>query len=441
MLVGYSGGADSTCLLHLLHLSGVDVVGAYLHHGQREEADDEQRRCQEFCESLDIPFVAGKADVPKIAESMGIGLEEAGREARYTFFKQAARASGCHLIATAHTKTDLAETVLLNLSRGTGLSGLSGIPQRRENIIRPLLAFSREQTKGYCEGLGLWTHDDPANSDLNFSRARIRHRVLPELRSINPRVESSIGKLAAIVSEEDEFLDAAAAAALEQAELKSENPLAFLSQDGEVILSSVRMAHLPPVLFRRGIRLATEVLGGQLDYHQTEAVVEGVRWSKPGSVTSEGGKVHVSWTAEEISLQSAQLPAPFRTVFQVPGDLFADDLGWQIVSSKEAPDGFEGNRRAGLTVALDLSALKGDLIARGMLPGDKLVPYGFDHHRKVSDLVAEAGISEWARRKLPVISDMLGPIWVPGVCLGTRGSELSNPQATIYLTFAEMEKA
>src|SRR5688572_13418576 len=135
VLVGYSGGADSTCLLHLLHLAKVNCVAAYLHHGQRSEADQELEGCAAFAEGLGIPFVSGQADVPRLAMDRGIGIEEAGREARYAFFEEAAKQTGCDLIATAHTKSDLAETVLLNLIRGTGLAGLGGIPVRRGNII------------------------------------------------------------------------------------------------------------------------------------------------------------------------------------------------------------------------------------------------------------------------------------------------------------------
>ncbi|RYG30390.1 tRNA(Ile)-lysidine synthetase, partial [bacterium] len=103
VLVGYSGGADSTCMLHLLHRLGFDIVAAHLHHGQREEADREAALCEAFCTEIDVPFVSGRADVPRISREAGIGLEEAGRNARYEFFRQAAFRLECELIATAHT--------------------------------------------------------------------------------------------------------------------------------------------------------------------------------------------------------------------------------------------------------------------------------------------------------------------------------------------------
>ncbi len=165
-LVGYSGGPDSTCLLHLLHRGGFDVIAAHLHHGQRAEADQEMALCQAFCDELGVPFMAGRADVPRIASSMKIGLEEAGRNARYQFFESAIAATNAAAVATAHTSDDQVETILLNIIRGSGLGGLRGIPERRGKIVRPLLPFSRAETRVYCEENGLWTHDDPANFQL-----------------------------------------------------------------------------------------------------------------------------------------------------------------------------------------------------------------------------------------------------------------------------------
>ncbi len=196
VLVGYSGGADSTCLLHLLVTMGFDVVAGHLHHGQREEAERELRLCEAFSAQLGVPIVTGRADVPRLSSDLGIGLEEAGREARYAFFRQAAFQTESVLVATAHTRTDLVETMLHNMARGSGLTGISGIPDRRDNIVRPLLPFSREETRAYCEERGFWFHDDPANQDLSFSRARIRHRILPELRAINPSADAALLRLA-----------------------------------------------------------------------------------------------------------------------------------------------------------------------------------------------------------------------------------------------------
>lgn len=419
VLVGYSGGADSTCLLDLLVKAGVDVVAAHLHHGQRAEADLEQKLCQAFAEDLDVPFVTGRADVPRMALDLGMGLEEAGREARYAFFRQAAFGAQCHLTATAHTRTDSVESMVLHLCRGTGLTGLSGIPERRGEIIRPLLPFSREQTRAYCEAHGLWFHDDPANEDLNFSRARVRHRILPEMQAMNPSVEAALARLTTIVGEEDRFLNGMAAAALEQSEVDFDGSLRFLSLDSEIRFRRDSLTSLPPVLFKRSIRLVAEALGAQLDFDQTHLITRGVSATDRGSVTAEGGDVAITWSPELIEARRLYPDSPFRYPLTVPGETESEDFGWKFTvypldESRWKP------ARASMAVELNPRGFKGSLYFRTMEAGDQIQPLGFDGRRKLADLLSEAHLSETARRRLPIVCDMIGPIWAPGVVMAER---------------------
>jgi tRNA(Ile)-lysidine synthase len=438
VLVGYSGGADSTCLLHLLATMGIDVVAAHLHHGQREEADQEQRLCEAFAQELDIPFVTGRADVPRMAHDLGIGLEEAGREARYAFFRQAAFGTECALIATAHTRTDLVETMLLNIGRGSGLAGLAGIPERREGIVRPLLPFSREETREYCEARGLWFHDDPANGDISFSRARIRHRVLPELRAINPGTEAALLRLAGIAQEEDGFLNGMAAAALEQSEVPLNGDLGFLTRDVEIRFGRSHLGSLPPVLFKRAIRLAVEALGGALDFDQTNLVMQGVAGQERGSVTAEGGEVVTEWDPEHVDVRRLRPTEPFRYPLTVPGETASDEFGWQFTAFEDAYDGAPP-RRASLEVQIAQSGVKGTLYFRTVQPGDTIRPLGFDGRRKIADLMSEARLTEAARRRLPIVCDFVGPIWAPGVCLDERARPEGGGRV-LRIAFAAMSQ-
>jgi len=435
VLVGYSGGADSTCLLHLLHLAGVDVVAAHLHHGQRDEAETEMRLCEAFAETIGVPFISGRADVPRIARDLGIGLEEAGREARYGFFRQAANELGCNLIATAHTRNDQVETILLNVTRGCGLAGLSGIPEKRDEIVRPLLPFTRDQTRAYCENEGFWFHDDPSNSDISFSRARIRHRVLGELRSINPAVESAISRLASIAGEEDRFLNGMAAAALEQSEIPLNGELRFLSADVEVMFSRSQLSSLPPVLFRRSMRLMAGALGGSLDHDQTAILQLGIVEDDRGSVTAEGGEVVIEWTTETVGVRRLLPTAPYRYGLTVPGETISDEFGWRFVAYEEPYDGV-APVRASLDVRLNLKETKGTLYFRTAAPGDQMRPLGFDGRRKLSDILSEAGLTAAARARLPIVCDMLGPIWAPGVCLEERVRPVENTETVLRVQFS-----
>jgi tRNA(Ile)-lysidine synthase len=419
VLVGYSGGADSTCLLSLLREIGFDVVAAHLHHGQRIEADEEMARCQAFCDSLDVPIATGRADVPLIARELGVGLEEAGRHARYEFFRQAASRLGCDVIATAHTRDDLVETVLLNIVRGSGLTGLGGIPAVRGQIVRPLLPFSRAETRAFCDERGYWTHDDPANHDLDFARARIRHRVLPELRAVNARADAAIERLSGMAREEDRFLDGMAAAALEQSEMPLNGPLAFLTKDCEVAFRRDALMTLPRVLLRRAFRLAFGALGAEIEYDHAEALVDGVAGHEKGSVTAPGGEVVAEWAIDVVHMRLLAPTEPFRHVLTVPGETISDEFGWALEVRRADPGDYRRDKGA-LAAVIDEGRAAGSLYFRSTQPGDAIQPLGMSGTRKLGDLFGEAGLTEAARRRLPIVCDLVGPVWAPGLAMSDR---------------------
>lgn len=418
LLVAYSGGADSTCLLHLCAEIGVDVVAAHLHHGMRAEADEEEQKCIAFAESLGIPIVTGRADVPLIAETHKIGLEEAGREARKNFLRRAMLGSGCHKIATGHTKDDHIETILFRMARGSGLRGLTGIRMSQNGYVRPLLQFSRQQTRNYCNKLGLWYHDDPANSDIAFSRSRIRERIVPEFRLVHPGFDEAMVRLSQVAAEEDEFLDGAAASALEHAEIPLNGELRFLSINDEMSFRAEVLSHLPPVLFRRAIRLAARAIGAELSALQGELVMDGIRSGISGSVTAEGGLHVLEWRDNVFTARSLIEEEPFRYNLQVPGITEAETLGWMIQARQAEVK--EPVKRASLTTAIKKEGARNGLYFRSFQEGDMIQPLGFSGMRKVSDLLGESKLTALARKRLPIICDIVGPIWIPGVCVSER---------------------
>ncbi len=420
VLVGVSGGADSTCLLHLLHALGYEVVAAHLHHGQRAEGADEQRRVRQFCESLGVAVAEGYADVPAIAKLHGIGVEEAGRRARYEFFEQAANRLGCELIATAHTRSDTAETVLFHLARGSGLSGVAGIPERRGTIVRPLLRFSRLQTIAYCQELGFEIAEDPSNKDLSLSRARIRHRVLPELEKAHPGAEASIARFAESARVDLEFLDSVAAAALDHCAHDPNGPLSFLTEDCEIVLARSRLLHLHESTLRRGTRMAVQALGGDLDQPLVSQLLQAIRTQPKASFTSLGGDVVVECEGDWVHFQKARIDTFDRQPIEAPGETESPLWNWRMEIREEAAP--ETQPRDSLTCWLDPSKVSNGLYARTLLPGERSQPLGFEGSRKLTDLIAEAKLTRAARKRIPVICDMIGPVWIPGVCLMDRAA-------------------
>ncbi len=219
VLLGLSGGADSVCLLYILKgleaELGFSLRALHVQHGIRgAEAERDLCFSREMSASLGVPFEAVRLDVPDYASSHGLGLEEAARLLRYRALREslsawleAEGAAGSDgVIAVAHHQDDQAETVLHNLFRGSGLRGLAGMTARHEDIIRPLLAVNRKEILAVLKEAGLSYVTDSTNAELQYTRNRIRGRLLPEIREINARAEEHITGTAALIAEAEEFL-------------------------------------------------------------------------------------------------------------------------------------------------------------------------------------------------------------------------------------------
>lgn len=214
VLAAVSGGADSVCLLdwlyHVRDIRGFRLAAAHYNHNLR---GDESRRDQAFVQTLladqypEIALFVGAGDVAAQAKRAGRGLEDMGRELRYAFLQKTLRDLGGGVIATAHNADDNVETVLLRLLRGSGLRGLTGIPPKRDGIIRPLLTTTRAEILEYLRVYGLAHVEDSSNADDAFSRNHLRKNIIPLLREIDPWLEERVGETVAVLRREDAYLD------------------------------------------------------------------------------------------------------------------------------------------------------------------------------------------------------------------------------------------
>lgn len=414
VLVGYSGGADSTFLLHQAALAGFDIVAAHLHHGMRQEADTELKLCEAFCQELGVPFVSGRADVPRMSADLAMSLEEAGRNARYGFFNQAAAQLQCGKIATAHTADDHVETILLNLTRGTSMKGLSGIPEERDNIIRPILNISRQETRDYCDQNGLWYHDDPANDDLQNSRVRIRKSVVPELMVINPSLLSGLARTAQWANQEEELLNLVTARQLEQIEIPLEPIYGFLSKSEEVLLSTTGFNNLPKAMRRRGVQLVGQAMGASSEPSWADSAADQILNQVSGSITYPGARTVAEWNQDRIHLRSLDEVAAFRYAVTIPGETFADSFGWMITAERTSnPEIIRDIHH--LSTCIDAQAVKGEVYFRSINPGETFRRIGLEKEKPVTDLFSGSKITATARKRIPVICDFIGPIWIPGI--------------------------
>ncbi len=213
IVVGVSGGADSVCLVLVLQEAveklDCQLEVAHLNHGIRDrEADRDALYVEEFCKVRKIPFHLKKVNTLQVAKEQGLTVEEAGRSLRYEFFTEVAEKTDANKIAVAHNKNDNAETILLNLMRGTGLKGLTGIPPVRDNVIRPLLCVEREEIEAFLQEKDISFCMDSTNLGEDYTRNRIRHNLLPYMTEhFNGSVVDAMNRAGENLRQVAEFLE------------------------------------------------------------------------------------------------------------------------------------------------------------------------------------------------------------------------------------------
>ena len=214
VVLAVSGGADSMAMLHAAARTRVGwrLTVAHLDHRLRRDSAADAAFVAGAAAALDLPSATGRADVAALARSEGVSIEAAGRDARYRFLAEVAGDDG--LVFTAHTADDAAETVLINLLRGTGLAGAGGIPARRGNILRPLLGERRATLRACLDAAGIAVRDDPSNTDPAFLRNRVRGELLPLLESLRPGAVDALTRFARLAGDDDALLDLIAAGEL-----------------------------------------------------------------------------------------------------------------------------------------------------------------------------------------------------------------------------------
>ena len=401
ILCAVSGGADSMCLLHLLHNRGRDVVAAHFEHGIRgEESLRDAAFVQSWCRERGIPCVTGHGDVPVYAREKGISMETAARALRYRFLEETAAEQDCAWIATAHTADDNVETVLLNLTRGAGALGLRGIPPCRGKIIRPLLGVSRREIEDYLEKNAVPHVEDSSNESDDYSRNRIRRRVTPVLREINPGLNEAVGRTARLLAQDEDCLSGLAKDFIDR------------FYDGESLPGKELLALHRAVASRVIRRLCRQ----SLSMEQVEAALAlaGSRERKllhlPGQcLRCEQGRLYFT-QEESICLPDRQL-VPGQWV-QVP------ELGLELL----AEYGSEGGEVNGLfkTYRFKCENIGSTLFCGGRKPGDKLRPQGRHCTKSLKSLFLEAGYTQRQRERTLVLRDEKGVLAVLGLAADER---------------------
>ena len=262
VIVGVSGGPDSISLLDILNkiknkkILDFEIICVHINHQIREEANDDEFFVQDYCKKNQIKFYCKRIDVIKYANNNKIGLEEAGRFLRYDFFDEIMQKENANKIAIAHNKNDKAETIIMNIIRGTGISGLKGIePIREEKYIRPLLKCDRDEIEEYCKTNNLNPRIDKTNFENDCTRNKIRNIVLPYIKKeFNYNIIETINRLSEVATETENYL--------KNETIKKYNQLKIEEEKNTVILS-LKEFNKCDILIRKRLLIYTisKVLG------------------------------------------------------------------------------------------------------------------------------------------------------------------------------------
>ncbi len=422
IVAGVSGGADSLCLLGVLHEAGYPVVAAHFNHRLRPEADREQAAVEALARSLGLDFVAGAADVGAFAEAEGLSIEQAARTLRYRFLFAEARQRGAQAVAVGHTADDQVETVLMHFLRGSGLSGLKGMTWRALlpsfdpviPLVRPLLGLRRADTEAYCRERHWQPVQDPSNADPAYLRNRLRHELLPALEAYNPRLRQALLRAASALQGDFELLDEIVAAAWERA--------LRLCQPGFVALDRAALTGMSRPLRRNLFRRAAGLLRpglGDLDFASLERAAD----LRPADLTGglrlfvEGGLIYLAACEADLPMADyPQVDGP-RPLLEPRTDLGG---GWTLAIERMARDEVLSDDYSSSdpwTAWLDAEALVGPLSVRPRRPGDRFQPLGMGEPMKLQDFFVNAKLPRRARARWPLVCAGEQIVWAPGLRL------------------------
>lgn len=441
VIVAVSGGPDSMCLLHALYLLSsklyFSLAAAHVNHCLRgEEADKDEEYVREKCREYNIPFYSRRIDIEAMSRSRGISTETAGREARYDFFEELLKEHKAQKIALAHNANDQAETLLMRLMRGTGLSGLEGIKPVRDKIfIRPLITISREDIEDYCERNELHPRIDKTNMESIYSRNKIRLELIPYMRkNFNEDIITALNRANQLLTRDAEYLENMAKKSYEL----------YCEKSLEKVIIKNEALNEHSAILSRIIRTALEHIAGGLNNFEEvhiEAIMNCFKLSSGKRVELPRGYVALR-EKDGVSLvhkRSLEVHVIPKGEYELPigHTLILKDQKLKItVDRYEAPQlkSFKGSEYT--------RYFSGDCVKRITLryrrEGDRFTPFGMKGSRKLKDYFMDLKLPLDKRNETPLICFDGNIAWI----VGYRTSEeykISDKTKIIIVITAERE--
>ena len=406
VIIGFSGGADSSALLHYFAKRARKAVCVHVNHMIRgDEAQRDEDFCKGVCEKYGIELVCYKIDIPALARQRGQGIEETARQERYRVFEKECECRGFDAILTAHNANDNIESVIFNLVRGSGANGIAGIKAKNGRILRPLLLATREEILAYCEKNGIDYVTDSTNSDTDYTRNYIRHEVVPSLKKINPSLNESISRLIASLREDEEFITSVAMEIVKEC------------KDGKIYIDKISSCH-NSVKSRVLKMLCSE----KLDYTSIQTCIDFISRGEVGGAVNLCNGVSFKREKDYFSFVKTKDLEEIEFEIELRVGLNEIEKAGIVISymCDEEPSGKE----LYATLCFKGDKINGKLIARSRQNGDT-IKHG-KMTKRVKKLMNEKGIPSHLRSRIPIICDESGILAIPEVAIkdGVKGEDV-----------------
>ena len=431
ILVGFSGGADSLCLMEILRelipLYGLSLYAVHVHHGLRgENADRDAAFVEAYCQSYGIPCRIFRVSAAKEAREKKISVEEAGRNLRYRIFAEMKEEWGAGAIAVAHHQNDQAETVLFQMARGSGLTGAGGIRPMNDGIIRPLLCVSKKEILSYLEQKKMTWQEDESNADTTYTRNCIRHEILPLLEEkINSGAVDHIAELALLLQQTEEYLRTVEDTVWNKIVQKRRDGI-FLS---ETLLEEPELFHQRLIL-----RAVEEQIGGRKD-----VTGEHIRSVKGLFFASCGKQICLpdgitAWKEKEgicIGRQSDTEGSDEILELTAPGCFSFEnnriELCIKLQNTAKIPENT-------YTKWFDYDKIKNRLMLRRRRPEDIITIDDAGHHKKLNRFLIDRKIPQHIRDSLWILADGSSVVWLIGERIGAEYKVTEETQRILEIT-------
>ncbi len=420
VIVAVSGGADSVALLDILYgLSpglGLELFVAHFNHGLRPGEDEKESLfVKELAASYGLPLYEGKSFKDL---SSARSLEEEARHERYDFLRRAANEVSADRIALGHTMNDQAETVIMRFLRGSGPSGLSGIPPKRgDGIVRPLIEVSRDQVLAYLEAKGLRWMEDSSNKDLRFLRNRIRQDLIPILQKYQPNLIGLLSQSAEIFRRDEEWLKKQAEQWLEE---KAENII-----PGIVRLKISDFLALPPSLQTRVLRAMLASVGGglrRISARHISAMQRLLSASRPQGILDlpKGMVLRKNYEMFQVERTGDGPLKGFLLEIPGPGSFCIEHIETRVKVEELDPKQVVSLDMGRWGAVVDAEKVGYPILVRPFRPGDRMVPLGLKGSKKVKDLFMEKRVPNRLRGIVPIFESQGKIIWVAAIRIDDR---------------------